>query len=127
MNPFKGDWRIIEMEMWDQEDFDLDGPAFFHFELPHNKAFAKLHFLVVDGVMDCQYSQRDGKPFVEFSWLGSDEGDEVSGRGWAAIGTDGILVGRIFFHQGDHSGFKAQRSLNRLMPPPKQKNKRLAR
>ena len=52
---------------------------------------------------------RDGHPAVEFSWDGSDEGDHASGRGWAALDDDGSLVGHIWFHMGDDSGYRAIR------------------
>jgi hypothetical protein len=45
----------------------------------------------------------------EFSWQGSDEGDEVSGRGWAALDADGTLGGHVYFHLGDDSAFRAER------------------
>jgi hypothetical protein len=38
---------------------------------------------------------------AEFSWQGSDEGDDVSGRGWAALNPDSTLEGHIYFHLGD--------------------------
>jgi hypothetical protein len=47
---------------------------------------------------------------VEFTWEGSDEGDQVTGRGWAILAEDGTLNGRIFFHLGDDSGFHAVRT-----------------
>ncbi|MEV6632192.1 hypothetical protein AB0M54_15715 [Actinoplanes sp. NPDC051470] len=50
-----------------------------------------------------------GHAGVEFSWEGVDEGDEVSGRGWAALTETGEVEGRIFFHNGDDSGFRAVR------------------
>jgi len=37
-----------------------------------------------------------------------DEGSPVSGRGWAIV-KRGILEGRIYFHLGNDSGFKAER------------------
>jgi hypothetical protein len=46
---------------------------------------------------------------VEFSWAGDDEGTESSGRGWAEIGKDGRLQGRLYFHLGDDSAFVAER------------------
>jgi hypothetical protein len=36
---------------------------------------------------------------LEFSWEGFDEGDSVSGRGWAVLNGD-KLTGRIYFHIG---------------------------
>jgi hypothetical protein len=50
-----------------------------------------------------------GRPSVEFSWQGSDEGDDASGRDWAALNPDGMLEGHIYFHLGDDSAFRAQR------------------
>ena len=46
-------------------------------------------------------------PAVEFSWVGADDNDDASGRGWAMLGTDDSLVGHIFLHRGDDSGFRA--------------------
>ena len=38
-------------------------------------------FIAVEGHMDCRYVERKGRPAVEFSWDGNDEGDRVTGRG----------------------------------------------
>lgn len=46
---------------------------------------------------------------MEFSWEGQDEMDSVSGRGWAVLNED-QLQGRLFFHRGDESGFRADRA-----------------
>lgn len=48
------------------------------------------------------------KAGVEFSWDGEDDGDQISGRGWAAAVDDGTLQGHLFIHLGDDSGFRAQ-------------------
>jgi hypothetical protein len=45
---------------------------------------------------------------VEFTWEGVDEGDQVSGRGWAALVNDETIEGHLFFHLGDDSTFRAQ-------------------
>jgi hypothetical protein len=61
------------------------------------------------GSTDWREVQRDGLPGAEFSWEGSDEGDQASGRGWGVLEEDGSLRGRIFFHLGDDSSFTAVR------------------
>ncbi|PRY16570.1 hypothetical protein [Pseudosporangium ferrugineum] len=104
---FVGRWRIVEMELWDADAFDLVGPAFIEFG---SDLRGRFRFIVVDGWMDCRIAKQSGGACVEFSWEGSDEGDEVSGRGWAAVVDDGVLDGRIFFHNGDDSGFRAVRA-----------------
>ena len=45
---------------------------------------------------------------VDFIFDGFDEGDQVSGRGWAKIEEE-QLVGQIIFHMSDESGFKASK------------------
>lgn len=52
--------------------------------------------------------RRDGQQWVEFSWEGNDEGDQVSGRGWAQLADDGTLDGHLYFHLGDDSSFHAE-------------------
>lgn len=93
------------MTNWDSDDVDLVEPGFIKFTKDSTGEFG---FIAVRGWMDCRWSERDGRPFVEFSWEGHDEGDQVSGRGWAALADDGSLAGHLFFHLGDDSGFRAE-------------------
>jgi len=107
LTEFIGRWRITSMELWDAEAIDLVEPGFIKFSRDRTGQFG---FIVVRGWMDWRESVRDGRTCVEFTWAGSDEGDEVSGRGWAMLADDGTLDGRIFFHAGDDSGFHAVRA-----------------
>ena len=99
-------WRITEMDNWDQEAVDLVQPGFIEFD---DDGLGDFGFIAVRGELDCRDADRDGRPGVEFSWQGSDEGDDVSGRGWAALNPDGTLEGHIYFHLGDDSAFRAER------------------
>ena len=67
-------------------------------------ADGRFQFIAVHGVIDGRHVERDGRPAVEFTWDGSDEGDRVSGRGWVQLCPDGSLLGHIYFHDGDNSG-----------------------
>ena len=107
MADFTGRWRIVSMELWDTDAIDLVEHAFIEFD--HDRT-GRFGFIAVDGWMDCRETTRDGRPCVEFTWEGSDEGDQVTGRGWASLAEDGALDGRIFFHLGDDSGFHAVRA-----------------
>jgi hypothetical protein len=100
-----GRWRIVEMELWDSEDLDVVAPAFIEFKPDRT---GSIGFIVVSGMIDWR-SEGTDRSRVEFSWDGFDEGDPVGGRGWAALEDDGALGGRIYFHLGDDSGFRAQR------------------
>lgn len=100
-----GRWRIVETELWDREDLDLVAPAFIEF-LPDRAGSFGL--IAVSARIDWR-SDGIGRRVVEFSWDGTDEGDQVSGRGRAALQDDGSLGGRIYFHLGDASAFRAER------------------
>ena len=91
--PFMGRWRITEMELWTSDDLDLLGPA--HLTLARDGRGA-MRFIPVDVGLDCRVVQRDGQPAIEFTFDGIDEGDRISGRGWAEV-TGDELHGRIFF------------------------------
>lgn len=103
--PFTGRWRIVEMDMWDRDDIDLIEPGFIKFDENRTGEFS---FIAVRGRMDCRVVERDGRAVVEFSWESYEEGDQVSGRGWAARLDDGSLDGHLYMHLGDDSGFRAK-------------------
>ena len=106
MTALVGRWRIVEMELWAQEDVDLVAPGYIEFEPDH---MGSLRFIAVQGGLDWRDAPRNGRPGVEFSWEGFDECDPATGRGWAVVEEDGSLRGHIFFHLGDDSGFRAER------------------
>jgi len=107
---FEGRWRIVEMELWDEDAIDLLGPAFIEIS---RDGFGHFHFIAVEGQMDVHTVEREGRAGIEFSWEGNAECDPASGRGWAKLSPDGALEGRIFFHMGDDSSFRAEPETDR--------------
>ena len=101
---FAGRWRIVEMEQWDQEFVDLVSPGYITFT---RDGRGELHFGAVDVILDWRVGAAGNR--VDFSFDGFDEGDEVSGRGWAEL-HGGKLTGRIAFNFGDESGFVAKKA-----------------
>jgi hypothetical protein len=99
-----GSWRIVEMDLWDLEAIDLLGPALIEFG---SEGTGRFRFIAVQGSMDRRVGRRDGRPCVEFTWEGDDDGEPASGRGWAVLEDDRSLRGHIDFHLGDDSGFRA--------------------
>jgi hypothetical protein len=95
------------MDLWDSEDLDLLGPATL--EVAADGA-GSMRFLAVEADVDGRHVLRDGRVALEFSWVGHDECDDATGRGWAILRGDGQLEGRVFFHGGDDSGFVAVRT-----------------
>lgn len=92
--------------MWDVDDLDLVEPAYLTLG-PHG--LGELQLLAIGAGIDYRVSERDGMPFVEFSWAGYDDTDPATGRGSARLEPSGALKGRFFIHQGDESGFTAFR------------------
>jgi len=105
-NAIHGSWRITEMELWNQEDIDMMCPGYIRFDAD---GMGEFQFIAVSGGLDCRYLTRDGQQTVEFSWEGTDEMDQRSGRGWAVLEGD-RLTGRFYFHLGDDSGFTAEKN-----------------
>jgi hypothetical protein len=104
-NPYLGKWRIIEMEMWDQEFIDMETEGHFYFEKDELGSF---QFGLVQGRIHYRIEKIGEIERLDFSWEGQDENDEALGRGWAVI-KNGHLEGRFYFHLGDNSWFKAKK------------------
>ncbi|WP_027526722.1 hypothetical protein [Bradyrhizobium sp. Ec3.3] len=102
---FAGRWHIVEMDKWDSDFLDLVEEAY----LTLGKSDSEIAFGALKGFLDVRYGTRDGTAYAEFSWEGHDENDPVCGRGWAMISTAGRLVGHIYIHNGDDSGFVCER------------------
>lgn len=99
VNPFRGTWRIVSMEGWDQDYVDMEVPAYIAFE---KNNLGEFQFGLVQGQTDYRINDKR----VEFTWSGVDENDGVSGRGFAEI-AQGELLGHIYIHSGDDSAFRA--------------------
>jgi hypothetical protein len=99
-----GRWRIVEMSAWDRDAIDLVEPGFIEFA---RNGAGQFGFIAVRGRLDCRPVEREGRAGVEFTWEGDDEGDQVSGRGWAVLVDDETVEGHLFFHLGADSSFLA--------------------
>jgi hypothetical protein len=104
-NIFRGDWRIAATDLWARADLDEFAPAYITFGANRH---GELKFIAIEADIDYRVGKRDENPAVEFSWQGSDDGQPISGRGWAQF-DDGQITGRLFIHQGDETTFIAKR------------------
>jgi hypothetical protein len=96
-------WRIVEMELWDKDYIDLEGPGFIKFDKGGKGHF---RFGAVQGDLDCRVENYAETERIEFSWEGNNDADHACGRGWAVL-RNGTLHGRLLFHRGDESSFRA--------------------
>ncbi|WP_352983001.1 hypothetical protein [Mesorhizobium sp. M1338] len=79
---FAGRWRIVEMDVWDNDFLDLVAEAHLTFK---GLADGEIAFGALKGFLDVRYGTRDGSACAELSWEGHDENDSASGRGWAVF------------------------------------------
>jgi len=100
---YVGKWRIQEMDAWDKDFIDMIVPGHLIIEKDGTGFF---QFGTVEGEIDCRIEKVYDKERIDFSWEGEEEGDSASGRGWASIEGE-RMTGKIYFHLGDESGFKA--------------------
>lgn len=66
-SPFQGRWQIVSMTEWDDDSLNEEVEAFMEFSADD---LGKFQFGYVQGDIDFQSTERDGKPAVEFSWEG---------------------------------------------------------
>lgn len=116
--PYTGTWHIIEMEGWDADYIDLIGPGYLTIG---RDASGFMQYGAVEADLDCRVEQIGDSHRLEFSFHGFDEGDAISGRGWAAV-EDKEMTGQIYIHRGEEFPFKAVRTTAakvRSAPVPK--------
>lgn len=117
---FRGHWRIATTEVWGRDSLDLVQPAFLRFD---DNRLGQLGMIAIRADLDCRYGDRDGKPLVEFTFEGDDDGHSCHGRGWAILDADGLLRGRLHIHQGDDSGFVAERLITGSRAPDRKRTR----
>ena len=93
--------QILHTEAWDRQHLDLCGPAFIAINANGRGDMA---FGALEASIDCDFTQNG----IDFDWDGADEGDQVSGNGWAELRNDGHLEGEISFRNGDEITFIAK-------------------
>jgi hypothetical protein len=100
-NSFKGRWKIVWMEMWDQDFVDEELPG--HITLA-DKGRGDFQFGYVFGSF--AWSAKDAR--IDSLWEGNDEMDPAHGDIHCEI-QRGELCGTIGLFNGDRSAFRAVR------------------
>ena len=118
--PIDGKFRITQMDQWDQDFVDAEVPGFILFDR-HGRG--EFQFGYVTGQMDCEQTDRGGKPAVEWTFDGNDEMDPIMGRGWVVLEEDGSLKGMLTIHNGERSGFIAVKEPSPKKPRPAKSGK----
>ncbi|MGB9940495.1 hypothetical protein [Methanosarcina sp.] len=104
---FAGTWHIYEMELWDEDYFNMEVQAYIKIKPANRGCF---QFGLVSGEIDGRIvNYADGKRF-EFTWEGNDECEPASGSGWIKIKEKDVLEREFRFHYGDRSIFLVRRT-----------------
>ncbi len=99
-----GRWNIVEMEMWDEDYFNMEEQAFIQINDNGNGQFK---FGLVNANLNGNIYSVNGKERYEFTWDGYAEMDDVFGFGWFILDSYNKISGEIRFHRGDSSTFTA--------------------
>jgi hypothetical protein len=100
-----GHWRIVWMELWDQEYVDLMEPGYIRID---NDGRGEFQFGVVTG----SFQANPATTYFDSTWEGSQECDEARGEIYGTFdeqGKEGELCGTIAFWEGDESEYRAVR------------------
>lgn len=95
-----GEWRIIEMEVWDKDLLDLMGPARITIDARGQGEFS---FGCVSGA----FSALGVEGSLISRWTGNDEMEEASGEISIDFKPDGSLTGEICLDDSEESEFRA--------------------
>jgi hypothetical protein len=102
-----GLWHIYEMDMWDEDYFNMETQAYIEITPQNGGDF---QFGLVTGSIDGELEDNNGKERFAFTWDGAAEMDEASGSGWLQFSSKDEVEGLIKFHGGDQSTFKARKA-----------------
>ena len=104
---FIGEWNIIEMEMWDEDYYNMEVQAHIKIETNNHGSF---QFGLVSGLIDGAIADYVGQDRFEFTFEGNDECEHTSGSGWVMAKEKDIIEGEFRFHLGDNSTFLARKA-----------------
>lgn len=104
---FVGIWYIYEMEMWDEDYFNMETQAYVEIR-PNN--LGEFQFGLVSGSLDGYLESINDTTRFYFTWEGQDEMDEAQGSGWLELVSSDEVAGLINLHFGDRSKFKAKKA-----------------
>jgi len=105
-----GSWRIIEMSNWNKKARDRFALARLTIR---PDGLGTLAFYSVQAKLDCRMDEVGVAEHLAYKLRGTDEGNEVSGRGWAVAITKNRMEGEFLLHSGDRSTFQARRKVKR--------------
>ena len=102
-----GTWHIYEMELWDEEYFNMEVKAYITI---NQRGRGDFQFGLVSGGLTGAFSRYGDTDRFDFTWEGNDECDEALGSGWLTLKSSDEVAGSIGLLGGDRSAFAARRA-----------------
>lgn len=99
---FIGKWDIFEMEMWDENYFNMGVQAYIEIEASN---FGSFQFGLVSAQIDGKTIDYAGHDRFEFTFEGNEECEPTSGSGWEILKEKEISEVEIRVHSSDYSTF----------------------
>jgi hypothetical protein len=93
-----GMWHINEMELWDEDYFNMEGQAYIEIT---SENMGEFQFGLVSGSLNGYLEDVNGIERFVFTWVGNDEMDEASGSGWLQLSSKDQVDGLIKFHRSN--------------------------
>jgi hypothetical protein len=104
---YSGIWHIYEMEVWDEDYFNMEVQAYIKIG---PKGLGEFQFGLVSGYIDGETVKDGTDERFEFTWEGNDECTPALGSGWLRLKGEDNIEGKIKLHLGDSSKFLAKRA-----------------
>ena len=102
-----GTWHITDMEMWDEDYFNMETQAYIQIG---DDGLGDFQFGLVTGSIDGYIEEVGTDLRFTFTWEGRGEMDPMSGSGWLRLTEENQAEGMIDIHRGDRSRFQARRA-----------------
>ena len=75
---YEGAWHIVDMELWDEDYFNMQVQAYIHIG---SNGIGDFQFCLVSDELDGEIVKSGNPERFEFTWEGQDENDPVFGTG----------------------------------------------
>ena len=101
------------MEAWDKDYVDMEVKAFIAVKKHSDGEF---QFGLNRCDIDWRITKYASEERLEFTFMGTEENDLVSGRGWMKLTGKNTAEGEFLFHEGDTSTFTAKKQNRPKIP-----------
>lgn len=105
----RGTWQVVSMSPWSEGAVAVANSEGYEAVIEFgSRQSGEIRIGEVQCEVDYREGERDGRPAVEFSFVGNDGTDEITGRGWA-VREGEELRGTIYVYRREELEFVARK------------------